>query len=272
MKILTPFSPLATFNYKIRSLQLINHGFMIFGLILASYYNQLSLLWLSLLFYVLFMPGGTVVGLHRLLSHKSFKTSKFWEYTLSLLSIFGTVGSTITWVSLHRLHHATSDQLNDPHSPYTGRGPGEKLKFTYWQAFKAWTGLWDVVILHPRYVIDLIHNSFHVFLHKNYFKIIFFTCALLAVIDPWLVLFVYIIPACGTLHATSIINVIAHAHGYKSYETNDESRNSWIGNLVTLGDGWHNTHHANPGKWYYRERWWEWDLCGEFIKFIRKDV
>lgn len=272
MKFLTPFSPLATFNYKIRSLQLINHILMIAGLIAASYYDQLHLLWLSLLFYVLFMPGGTVVGLHRLLSHKSFKTSKFWEYTLSILSIFGTIGSTITWVSLHRLHHTTAEKPNDPHSPYIGRGPGETLKFNYWQAFKSWVGIWgEVVHIPPRYVIDLIHSPFHTFIHKNYFKIIFFTCVLLAIINPWLVLFVYIIPACGTLHATSVISVIAHIHGYKPYKINDESRNTWIGSLITLGDGWHNTHHANPGKWYYREQWWELDPCGEFIKLIKKD-
>lgn len=260
-----------TFNSKIRTLQLVNHIVMVVGLILANMHGQLDLLWLSLIFYILFIPGGTVIGLHRLLAHKSFKTSKFWERLLSVLSVYGTIGSTITWVALHRYHHTNAEKPNDPHSPYINRDKPGEWKFDYWQAFKSWIGLWgDIPPIPPRYVIDLVHDPFHNWLHRNYFKIIFTTVALLAIVNPWLVLFVYVIPACGTLHATSVISVIAHIHGYKPYKINDESRNTWIGSLITLGDGWHNTHHANPGKWYYHEQWWELDPCGEFIKLIKK--
>jgi stearoyl-CoA desaturase (delta-9 desaturase) len=259
-----------TFNFKIRLLQLINHVLAIIGIWLATLNGQLNLLWLSLLFYVLLSPIGIACGMHRLLSHGSYKTSRLWEIVLSILSIYATVGSTITWVALHRLHHVTAEKPNDPHSPYVGRGANEQLKFSYWQAFKSWVGFWNVVHISPRYAIKLIHDPFHAFIHKHYFKIIAITCVGLAVINPWLVLFVYLIPACLSLHATSVISVIAHIHGYKTHKINDESRNSWISSFVTLGDGWHNNHHANPSNWTTQEKWWEIDPCGWLIYLIKK--
>lgn len=259
-----------SFNFKVRSLQLFNHFLLVAGLVYAGVTDQWHLLWISLAAYMLFLPLGTVCGLHRLLSHKAYKTSKFWEYALSIFSIYGTIGSTITWVALHRLHHTTAEKPNDPHSPYIGRGKGETLKFDYWQAFKSWVGIWAVDNIPPRYVIDLIHSPFHSFIHRHYFKIIALTCVALALINPWLVIFAYAIPACLTLHATSVISVIAHIHGYKTHKINDESRNTWIGSLVTLGDGWHNNHHHNPGNWTTKEQWWEIDPCGWFISLIKR--
>lgn len=264
-------SPLS-FNFKIRSLQLINHILAVIGFIYAGVTDQWSLLWISLVMYVIYTAIGITCGMHRYLSHKSFKTSKFWERVMSFCSIYATVGSTITWVAVHRFHHINAEKPNDPHSPYIGRGPGEKLKFNLWQAFKSWVGMWGhLAPIPPRYVIDLIHDPFHSWMHKHYFKIIFATCFLIGLIDPWLIFFVYIIPACGSFHATSVISVIAHIHGYKPYKINDESRNTWIGAIITLGDGWHNTHHAKPGTWNYHERWWELDPCAWFIWAIKKD-
>lgn len=259
-----------TFNFKIRLLQLINHIIMIVGLIYAYKSYQLHLLFISLIFYVIFSPIGVGCGMHRLLSHASYKTSKFWEYALSIASIFATVGSTITWVALHRFHHVTAEKPNDPHSPYIGRGENETLKLSYWQAFKTWIGFWDVDHIPPRFAIKLIHNKFHAWVHKNYFKIIFLTSIALLVINPWLVLFVYVVPACLALHSTSVISVLAHIHGYKTHKINDESRNSWICSIITLGEGWHNNHHANPGNWTTQERWWEIDPCGWLIWAIKK--
>lgn len=262
--------PHLSFNFKIRSLQAFNHLLFLVGLWHAAVTGQWHLLWISFVVYLFTLPLGTVCGLHRLLSHKSYKTSKFWERVLSICSIYATIGSTVTWVAVHRLHHTTAEKTKDPHSPYIGRGAGETLKFSYWQAFKSWVGFWDTVNIPPRFAMDLLHDPFHAFIHRHYFKIIAITCAALFVIDPWLVVFAYAIPACLSLHATSVISVVAHVHGYKSHKANDESRNSWISNIITLGDGWHNNHHARPGNWTTKEQWWEFDPCGAFIKLIKK--
>jgi fatty-acid desaturase len=107
-------------------------------------------------------------------------------------------------------------------------------------------------------------------LHKYYFEIIVAYCLLLALIDPWLIIFAYCLPACLCLHSSSAIIVIAHRHGYRSHEISDQSRNSWIANIITMGEGWHNNHHAKPYKWSNWERWWEWDIPAVIIRIIKK--
>ena len=47
-------------------------------------------------------------------------------------------------------------------------------------------------------------------------------------------------------HATFCINSLAHVHGTKRYVTGDDSRNSWLLAFITMGEGWHNNHHAYP--------------------------
>ena len=88
-------------------------------------------------------------------------------------------------------------------------------------------------------------------------------------IDPLLLIFGYAIPAVMILHCTSIIIVIAHIHGYQNHKTGDESRNSWIANLATMGEGWHNNHHANSKAWNTQENWWEFDPPAWIIRLIK---
>ena len=257
------------FNFKVRSLQAVNHVLFLVGLIYLAQHDDWSMLWLTFGMYVLMAPIGTGVCMHRLLSHRSFKTTKFWEYLFSIFGALASIGSTIAWVALHRLHHANAEKPKDPHSPYVNRSTPEKLKFNYWQAIKVWVGAWNVAYIHHKTVMDLVHEPFHNKLHKHYFKLIAAYCLILAAINPWLVVFAYAIPACLAMHATSAIIVIAHIHGYKTHKISDESRNSWICNIITMGDGWHNNHHARPGNWNSQEQWWEIDPYAWVIRLIK---
>jgi stearoyl-CoA desaturase (delta-9 desaturase) len=202
--------------------------------------------------------------MHRLLTHRSFKTYPWLENFLSYLSVFSTIGPTINWVAVHRQHHATSDREGDPHSPYVDG------KFSFKEAANVWLGYdWNVPNIPVSYVKDLIRNKTHKFILKNYFKIIIITSIILLSIDPLLWLFLYVVPASLTNHLIGLVNVMGHVHGYRTYDTVDKSTNSWIANLVSLGEGWHNNHHNNPKKYYSGEKWWEWDLMGLLIKMIK---
>lgn len=256
------------FNLKIRSLQVINHITLVIALIYATN-EQHHLWWVTGIAYMFMSIFGGGIGLHRLLAHRSYRVNKWWEYAMSLCSVPATIGSTITWVALHRFHHATSDKPNDPHSPYIHREKFETLEFSYWQAFKSWIGLWDVKHIPPNYAKDLMRDPFHVFIHRHYFKLIFMYVLIMAMIDPWLVIYGYALPATLTLHASSTVSVIAHYHGYRTYQTGDKSTNSWLVALITFGDGWHNNHHAQPSNWMFGQKWWELDLSGQFIKLIK---
>jgi stearoyl-CoA desaturase (delta-9 desaturase) len=60
-------------------------------------------------------------------------------------------------------------------------------------------------------------------------------------------------------HATFCINSLAHVHGRKRYVTGDDSRNNWLLALFTMGEGWHNNHHAYQASARQGFRWWEYD-------------
>jgi len=247
-----------THNQIVRGLQISNHVLALVGCVVVFYTGYYSLFIVSILFYIITGILGVNVGYHRLLSHKSFKTYNLIERILSLAGIVTTIGSPMAWVAVHRQHHKAAETDTDPHSPY-------KLG-----KFNAWVGYWNYLPLSPRLVKDMRKDTYQKFLHQHYLEIILFYCLILALINPWLIIFAYAIPACLCLHSTSAIIVIAHIHGYKTYDTNDQSRNSWIAHIMSLGEGWHNNHHAKPYAWQQGEKWWELDPPAWIIRLIKK--
>jgi len=245
-------------NFQVRSLQIVLHTISLAGIIFAIYTQNYQYLVMSVFTYWIIGILGINVGYHRLLSHRSFKTSKSIEKILSVIGTITAVGSPLAWTAVHRQHHRCAETEQDPHSPY-------KLG-----SFDAWFGFWNYVRIDPKLVRDLRKDNFQRFLHRNYLMINLIYCVILALIDPIYIIFVYAIPACLCLHSTSAIIVIAHKHGYRSHDIKDQSRNSWIANLITLGEGWHNNHHAKPWNWNNQEKWWEFDIPAVVIRVIKR--
>ena len=82
---------------------------------------------------------GITVGFHRLLTHRSFQTSKPLEYTFAVLGSMAVQGPVISWVADHRKHHAHTDEEGDPHSPHVGHGEGVRGVFAgLWHAHTGW--------------------------------------------------------------------------------------------------------------------------------------
>lgn len=249
---------------KIRLLQTFNHVITLPAILYAVISQQYWLLGIALCSWIIIGPISSVITMHRLLTHRSFRTYAWLEKILSYITVFSTIGPTISWVALHRQHHACSDRDGDPHSPHNAG------KFNLTQAMKVWWGYdWKIPNIPVGYVKDLVRDPTHKFIFNNYFKIIFIFSAVLLIIDPVLWLFIYVVPASMTVHLIGVVNVFGHHHGYRTYDTSDKSTNSWVANLVSLGDGWHNNHHAHPGNWHSGERWWEWDLMAQLIKMIK---
>src|SRR5690349_13970360 len=78
---------------------------------------------------------GITVGFHRLLTHRSFQTSKPLEYTFAVLGSMAVQGPVISWVADHRKHHAHTDSEGDPHSPHVGHRAGLR---GFWHAHTGW--------------------------------------------------------------------------------------------------------------------------------------
>lgn len=214
----------------------------------------------SLIFYGIYVTIGGNVGLHRYFGHKSFQTTNFWRFILTFFSHYIGVGSVMAWVGQHRYHHKYADTEHDVHSPHTNN---------IWQVL---FGLWDVSI--PRTMIkDVLRDESLKSWHEHYFKMHLFFILLWGTVDyfygTYLLYTVYAIPNFFCLMSGYILAFMTHMHGYRSFPVNDHSTNSWIANILTLGEGWHNNHHHNPNDWNTKILPHEWDLPALMIRYIK---
>jgi stearoyl-CoA desaturase (delta-9 desaturase) len=205
---------------------------------------------------------GICMGYHRLFAHRSFKTYSIVRWFLAIVGTLGGEGSPLFWVASHRKHHQFSDEEGDPHSPKDG----------LWWSHVLW--LFPRSDPHPektfqRYAKDLLQEPFHRFLHATFICWHFALGAALLSVGwtAWdlrtgvsLVLFGIFLRLTCVLHVTWLVNSASHIWGYRNYETRDNSRNLWWVGLLAFGEGWHNNHHAFPGRARHGHRWWEFDL------------
>lgn len=256
-----------SYNTKLRMLLYANGLLSVWGLFYITYvgaWSQINPV-ISYLIYLLLGMVGSSLFLHRYLTHRSFHTHKSIEYLLAVLSIFSSVGSPTSWVATHRAHHAFSDQPRDPHSPNTDQG-----EFSWRIAWQVWNG-WSIEnnTISPTFARDLLRSKFYNFLHQYYFYILLIPVFCFYVFMPLQAVMYYSLPAFMVYNALQLTNILSHSHGYRNFECRDRSSNSWIVNLLTLGDGWHNNHHANPNDWNFQRRWWEIDFVAVMIRLIK---
>lgn len=216
----------------------------------------------ALVFLVYFFTGciGMSVTYHRLLTHRSFKTSKVFEYFGTLCATVGLTGSSLSWTAAHRLHHSRADRPGDPHSPGI-------LGYIRAQWFSMFSSL--KISRSP-----LIKDIFHVWLHKNYL-LINATWAMLLLLCGgwWAVTVLYLVPACLLWNAGSLINTVCHTSwlGYKNYSVGDNSINNPVLGIFMWGEGWHNNHHRYQNKPNIGQHWWEIDVGYSVIKLVKKN-
>lgn len=218
-------------------------------------------LWITLGVYCVQQLVGFNAYLHRLISHRSYKTYRPIEYVMATLSVLCLTGSPISWAWIHRVHHKYSDEPKDPHCH-------RRMGYV-----KALFCLYHVEHEGRRVAMkDVINDPVAIWADKHYFHMHAIAAALLFLyggVD--LLLAAYVIPA--GLHAILIayvLGIFAHQWGYRNYETTDHSRNSLITHILTVGDGWHNNHHAHPGKYSFQHKWWELDPTAWYIWLIKK--
>lgn len=218
-----------------------------------------SLYYWSVSFLVYFITGclGMTMTYHRLLSHQSWKSPRWFEIAGTLCGTYGLTGSSIAWVAIHREHHHHTDNENDPHSP---RHKG----FVRVQ----WLSMFERT--NPRYAMHLIRDRFHAWLHQHYFLLHLAIALIWYLIDPRLLVSCYLVPAAILWNAGSFINTLTHMVGYRNYDTKDDSTNIWWLGYLMWGEGWHNNHHNRPNQSKFGEKWWELDVAYWLITIIEK--
>lgn len=212
---------------------------------------------LAITLYVARMFGVTA-GYHRYFSHRSFKTSRVMQFLLAMLAQSSAQKGALWWAGHHRHHHRFSDTEHDVHSP---RHEG------FWYAHLGWifAPQWDKTDYEA--VPDLAAYPELVFLNKYEHIPTVLLIALCAWIDGWTGLVVgFCWSTVATWHGTFMINSLAHVHGNQRYVTGDDSRNNWWLALITLGEGWHNNHHAYQRSTRQGFRWYEIDITYYVLK------
>jgi stearoyl-CoA desaturase (delta-9 desaturase) len=222
--------------------------------------------------------AGLTVGFHRALAHRSFETHPWMRTLLACMGSLAAQGPVLYWVANHRRHHELSDRPGDLHSPiFDGERRLSKLR-GLWHAHVGWNFDHDVtnVVFYAR---DLLRERNIVRVSQRYYLIV-----LLGLLAPAL------IGGCGgtwggmaagflwggplriflIYHATASINSITHAFGRRAFKTKDESRNVWWLAIFTLGESWHNNHHAFPSSAWFGLRWFQVDLGALIIESLRR--
>lgn len=199
-------------------------------------------------------------GYHRLFSHRAFSTSRWFQFVLAFLAQSSAQKSVLWWASKHRHHHLHSDTPQDTHSP---RHKG------FWFSHLGWIFTdrhrdpdFDKVRDLSRYPELRWLDEYELFP-----ALVLGTACFL--IGGWPGLFVgFIWSTVAVYHATFAINSVAHVFGRKRYVTGDDSRNSWILAFFTMGEGWHNNHHAYQSSVRQGFRWWEFDPTYYVLKAL----
>lgn len=201
---------------------------------------------------------GVCLCYHRLLTHRSFKTPKWFEYFLTALGTLNLQGGPIKWVGTHRLHHKESDTDLDPHSPKHG--------FDW--AHVLWCVTHDALGRdYKRYAPDLKRDRVHVWLDTYYWVPQVTLGVILYLLGGWSwVIWGVAVRTVFTYHATWFVNSASHVWGYRNFDTPEESRNLWWVALVSFGEGWHNNHHAYPRSAAHGLYKFEWDPTWWTIK------
>jgi fatty-acid desaturase len=182
---------------------------------------------------------GICLTYHRLLTHRGFRVPKPLEYLGTVFGMLASEGGAISWVAMHRIHHAKSDRVGqDLHTPKEG----------FWWSHLGWIVCEldrDRREMERRFAPELVADPVHRVLNRVHLLPNILVGLALYAWGGWsYVVWGVFVRLVITLHGTWLVNSATHMWGYRVWKTNEDSRNLWWVGLLAWGEGWHNTHHA----------------------------
>jgi stearoyl-CoA desaturase (delta-9 desaturase) len=225
---------------------------------------------------------GVELGFHRLFAHKSYSAKRWLRICLAGMGSMGFQGPVIWWAAIHRKHHVHSDRPNDPHSMYIRPGGTTVYNEGFWQHMKGfwhshvgwiWTPLSIRAPGWNRYVKDLYKDPDILHVHVNYIYWLAAGFVIPGVLSGLIymswqgvvlgILWGGFVRIFVMNHLTYwSINTLSHSVGSRPYRTADRSTNSipLLMAVPTLGQSYHNNHHAFPYSARMAYEWYELDL------------
>jgi stearoyl-CoA desaturase (delta-9 desaturase) len=224
---------------------------------------------------------GVTVGFHRHLTHRSFATSRTVRGVLAALGSAAIEGPVISWVADHRKHHAFSDREGDPHSPHIGHGNGWRGALSgLLHAHVGWLFIHTQRGSRDRYAPDLMRDPVVRFVDRTF--VLWALAGLGAAFGLGVAIGGTVMAGLTGLlwggairmfflhHVTYSINSICHFFGRRGFATPDHSGNvSWLA-LPSMGESWHNNHHAFPTSAAHGLHWWQVDVSALVIAGMEK--
>ena len=227
------------------------------------FFSWTALIWALALHWVA-VGWGISLGYHRLHTHQSYQCPRWLEYFFAVCGTLTLEGGPLFWVGTHRVHHAKSDQVGDPHSPHDGK---------FW-SHMGWIVFGETnhnnTAFMSKYAPDLAKHPFYWWLNTYHWIPVVATGLLLLAFGGLPVfLWAFCLRIVYGLHCTWLINSATHLFGKRRFETGDDSRNSLILALLTFGEGWHNNHHAHQTSARHGLTWYEFDISWITLKMLR---
>jgi stearoyl-CoA desaturase (Delta-9 desaturase) len=209
---------------------------------------------LAAVFYVVSGLGVTV-GFHRYFTHGSFKANKAVKIALAISGMMAVQGPVITWVADHRRHHAYSDRDGDPHSPWRFGSSPMALAKGFWYAHMGWLFERNLTNV-DRFAPDLLKDKSLVKTNDLFALWTVMSLVLPGVLGGliswswWGALTAFfwagLVRASLLHHVTWAVNSICHMIGERPFKSRDKAANFWPLAILSFGESWHNSHHADP--------------------------
>jgi stearoyl-CoA desaturase (delta-9 desaturase) len=198
---------------------------------------------------------GVTVGYHRYFTHGAFRAKRALRIALAIAGGLAAQGPVIGWVADHRRHHAFSDRDGDPHSPWLFGTSAVALARGFWHAHMGWLFGRDKTNV-DRFAPDLAADR-DLRVVDRLFPVWVVTSLLLPpllggliTLSWWGALTAFLWAGLARIsfqhHVTWSVNSICHMIGERPFASRDRSANFWPLAILSMGESWHNTHHADP--------------------------
>ncbi|NGY63114.1 acyl-CoA desaturase [Lentzea sp. NEAU-D13] len=209
---------------------------------------------LAVFFYTLTCLGVTI-GFHRYFTHGAFKANRALRIGLAVTGSMAMQGPIIGWVADHRRHHAYADREGDPHSPWLFGTSATALARGFWHAHMGWMFRRELTNA-ARFAPDLLADPDIQRVNRWFPALTAVTLlapALIGGLATWswwgaLTAFFWagLVRVAVLHHITWSVNSICHMIGDRPFEARDKSANFWPLAILSMGESWHNSHHADP--------------------------
>jgi stearoyl-CoA desaturase (Delta-9 desaturase) len=198
---------------------------------------------------------GVTVGFHRYFTHGAFKARRSVRVALAIAGSLAVQGPILHWVADHRRHHAFADREGDPHSPWRFGSSPVALARGFWHAHMGWLFSRDLTNQH-RFAPDLLADPDIRWVHRTFpLWTVVTLCApaLVGGLVTWswwgaLTAFFWagLIRVALLHHVAWSVNSICHLIGNRPFAARDKATNFWPLAVLSMGESWHNLHHADP--------------------------